>query len=67
MKALYESLLAQAKKRVEDEKETGLTDETYRLISLALQLHAQIMAYGSAGVFVSSDPCTGDTESEREH
>lgn len=39
MKELYELVVKTAKERLKKEKETNLTDETLRLISLANEMH----------------------------
>ena len=42
MKELYELIVQTAKQRMEKEKETSVTDETFRLISLAIQMRPWI-------------------------
>lgn len=44
MEELYEAVLAKAKDRVKQEKETGLSDGTCRLISIALDLYYAVQS-----------------------
>lgn len=44
MRELYEIILKKAKEQVEKEKETKLSEDTYRLISLVQSLHNQLIA-----------------------
>lgn len=44
MEELYEAVLAKAKGRVKEEKETSLSDETCRLISMALDLYYAVQS-----------------------
>lgn len=44
MEELYEAVLAKAKDRVKQEKETSLSDGTCRLISMALDLYYAVQS-----------------------
>lgn len=64
MKRLYEKVLYNANKRLDEEKETALSAATVRAISLAMQLHNHIKLFPDPSDSFEN-PCTTDIAFEQ--